>query len=119
MNPTIKAVHRGLYAKRLYEQHGSFAKVAQLMGTHASRVYELIAMAEHHALRSASWLKDLEDTGLANALIRNGFTNAQQVRAALDRIQNYPDIGPVREATLRAWLAHQAAHELKEQTPPP
>lgn len=88
-----------------------------VMGVSVDRVRQLIARAERHEMRP-SWLEDLDDR-LANVLIRSGFTSAQQVRAALEYIQSSPDIGPVREARLRAWLAHQAAQELKEQTPPP
>lgn len=37
IDPKTKALYRGLYAKRLYEEHGTYGKVAQLMGTTFSR----------------------------------------------------------------------------------
>jgi hypothetical protein len=107
IDPKTKALHRGLYAKRLYEEHGTYGKVSQIMGINVHQIPEMIRMAEHHKLRWSGWLKDLEDTRLANTLIRCGFTSIEQVRSVLHRIQNEPDMGPVRYAALCAWLSKQ------------
>lgn len=103
MNPTMKAVNRGQLAKQLYEQHGSLTEVGKILGVSVDRVRQLIERADRYAIRP-SWLEGLDER-LANILIRCGFTNVEQVRAGLERIENNPDIGPYRRATLRAWLA--------------
>jgi len=98
----MKAVNRGRLAKQLHEQHGSLTEVGKILGVSVDRVRQLIKSEDRHAMRP-SWLKGL-DNRLANILIRSGFTNAEQVRAEFDRIENTPDIGPDRRETLRAWL---------------
>lgn len=101
----MNAVNRGRLAKQLYEQHGSFTAVGKILGVSADRVRQLIERADRYAMRP-SWLEGLDER-LANILIRCGFTNVEQVRAAIERIENDPDIGPYRRVTLRAWLAGQ------------
>lgn len=99
----MKAVNRGRLAKQLVEQHGSLTEVGRILGVRADRVRQLIARANRYAMRPG-WLEGLDER-LANALICQGFTNVDQVRAAMAQIENAPNIGPIRRETLRAWLA--------------
>ena len=104
MNSTMEAVNRGRLARQLYEQHGSLTAVGKRLGVGVERVRQLIKKADRYAMRPI-WLEGLDDERLANILIRSGFTNVEQVRAEIERIENNPDIGPYRRATLRTWLS--------------
>lgn len=107
MNPTIKSVERGQLAKQLYEQHGSLTEVSKILGVSIERVRQLIERADRYAMRP-SWLEGLESR-LANILLHCGFTNAEEVRTALEqRGDKIPYLGPLRREHLRAWLARKA-----------
>lgn len=102
----MKAVNRGRLAKRLYREHGSLTEVGKILGVSAGRVKQLMVRADRYDMRP-SWLEGLDDR-LAYILVRNGLTNVEQVCAVLERIENCPEIGPIRCAMLRAWLAASA-----------